>query len=202
MAKNKDTNKSGERIGLLGGSFNPAHHAHLAMSRYALDHLKLDAVWWMVALQNPLKGQHGMAPYADRLAGARAIAAGEPRVTVSDFEQQTGTNYTIDMLRALMGTNPGKQFIWLMGADNMLQMDQWKDWQEIFSLIPIAVLRRPPYSAMVETARAAHTFGRYRLPDQDAALLAGAKLPAWALCDNPEHALSATVIREGTAAGK
>ncbi|MEE8333614.1 MAG: nicotinic acid mononucleotide adenylyltransferase, partial [Alphaproteobacteria bacterium] len=125
----------GRRVGLLGGSFNPAHEGHLHVSRLAIARLGLDAVWWLVSPQNPLKGEDGMAPRATRMAGARR-AARDPRIFVSDIEARTGTRYTADILRLMINAFPRRRFVWLMGADNMVQLPLWRDWRAIPHLVP------------------------------------------------------------------
>jgi nicotinate-nucleotide adenylyltransferase len=133
----------GLRIGLLGGSFNPAHSGHLYVSETALKRLKLDAVWWLVSPGNPLKDQAGMAPFAARLKSARALAGHHPRIHVSGLEQKLGTRYTIDTIMALERRFPEIQFVWLMGSDNLAQFSRWRRWQELARKIPIAVVQRP-----------------------------------------------------------
>ena len=123
----------GARIGLFGGSFNPAHEGHLQISEEALRRLGLDRVWWLVSPQNPLKPVCGMAPLAERMESARRLAAGNRRILVTDLETRLGTTYTADTLRALIRLMPRVRFVWLMGADNLIQVHQWQDWPQIFN---------------------------------------------------------------------
>jgi nicotinate-nucleotide adenylyltransferase len=130
----------GMRIGLLGGSFDPAHDGHLYVSDVALKALKLDYVWWLVSPGNPLKG----APDAleMRLRGAHLVAD-HPRIRVTAIENDLGTRYTIDTVTALQRRFPGIAFVWLMGSDNLLQFSRWRHWRDIAAALPIAVVRRP-----------------------------------------------------------
>lgn len=146
------------RIGLLGGSFNPAHGGHRAISLFAIRALALDELWWLVSPGNPLKEAAGMAPLAARLASAERMARGS-RIRATAIEAQLGTRYTIDTLAVLKAQHPGARFIWLMGADNLLQFDQWRDWRGIARTVPIAVIARPGYS---RAARAASAMGWLR----------------------------------------
>lgn len=185
---------AGQRIGLLGGSFNPAHGGHRHISLAALRRLGLDAVWWLVSPQNPLKPAAGMAPLAERLAGARALAR-HPRIRVAALETLLGTRYTADTLLALKRRFPGVRFVWLMGADNLIQVPHWENWQQIFHAVPVAVLARPTYSLRASSAKAAQRFRRGRLSEQRAAGLASREPPAWAFLHIRLSALSATQIR-------
>lgn len=179
------------RIGLLGGSFNPAHAGHLAMSLYALKRMKLDQAWWLVSPQNPLKPERGMMPLAERLARAREIAR-HPKIIVTDIERELGTRYTADSLRILRARFAGARFVWLMGADNLLQISRWRDWADIFRLMPVAVFRRKGYAA---GGVAAARFARFRHPARFAGRLADAGPPAWLVLDNPLNLLSGTELR-------
>lgn len=133
-------------IGLLGGSFNPAHEGHLQLTQSALKVLKLDAVWWLVAPHNPLKSAASLAPYAKRLRSALTLASGHPRVHVSDIETRLGTKYSVDTVTALQRRFPGARFIWLMGADNLAQLHRWKRWPTLIKRLPVAVFDRAPFS--------------------------------------------------------
>lgn len=130
------------RIGLLGGSFNPAHEGHLYVSEVAMKRLGLDYVWWLVTPRNPLKGRAGLAPLTDRLRQAQGVA-GHPRVVVMDIERTLGTQYSIDTLKALQRRFPLLRFTWLMGSDNLEIFRRWRRWREIASRVPIAVVLRP-----------------------------------------------------------
>lgn len=141
------------RIGLLGGSFNPAHRGHRRISLAAIDALGLDEVWWLVSPGNPLKAEEGMAPYAARLASARRMALRAP-IRVRDFEQRTGTRFTVDTVAALQKRYPHKRFIWLMGEDILPQFHRWKDWRKIVRMVTIAVIPRPGYAGKARAARA------------------------------------------------
>lgn len=183
------------RIGLLGGSFNPAHDGHRAISLHALRRLQLDQVWWLVSPQNPLKPEKGMAPLAARLAGAR-LKAKHPRIFIKDLESTFGTRYTVDTLRQLKRRFPHTKFVWLMGADNLKQVPRWKEWVQIFKLVPVAVFRRPAYAAGRGLGKAAQRFSRSWQPPKAAKHLVEQKLPAWLIFDNRLNGLSATEIRK------
>jgi len=147
-----------KRIGLLGGSFNPAHGGHRAISLFAIRALGLDELWWLVSPGNPLKDPAGMAPLEARLASARRLARGSV-IRPTAIEAKLGTRYTVDTLKSLKRLHPDHKFIWLMGADNLLQFDRWKSWREIARTLPIAVVARPGYS---HAARAAPAMGWLR----------------------------------------
>lgn len=191
---------AGLRIGLLGGSFNPAHAGHLHVSRLALERLKLDQVWWLVSPQNPLKAQRGMAPLADRLAGARRAAA-DPRIRVGALERDLGTRYTVDTLAAIKVRFPGLRFVWLMGADILLELPRWKRWRDVFRAVPIAVFARPSYSLKARSGRAARRFAEARRLASRAPDLAAMTPPAWVFLRIPLHGASASRIRARRAGG-
>ncbi|QIK96684.1 nicotinate-nucleotide adenylyltransferase [Sphingomonas sp. HDW15A] len=146
------------RIGLLGGSFNPAHRGHRRASLAAMRALDLDEVWWLVSPGNPLKPAKGMADYEARLRSAMAIAR-RSTIRVSDFERQAGTRYSVDTVAAILKYYPQHRFIWLMGEDTVAQFHQWKDWRRLASMLPIAVVSRPGYD---DEARAARAMGWLR----------------------------------------
>lgn len=149
--------------GLLGGSFNPAHGAHRAISLFAQAALGLDEVWWLVSPGNPLKPKAGMAPLSARVRSAQAMAARAP-IRVTAIERELGTRYTVDTLRALKRRYPQRRFVWLMGADNLAQFHLWKDWRAIAREMPIAVIARPGYDARAFASPAMAWLRRYRLP--------------------------------------
>lgn len=182
-------------VGLLGGSFNPAHAGHVHISRLALRRLGLDAVWWLVSPQNPLKPARGMASLDERLAGARALLDGEAGITATDLEAQMGTRYSLDTLRALQKRYPDTNFVWIIGADNLSQMHRWRGWREIFRTVPIAVFPRAPYSLGALGSRAARRFKAARLPQSQARRLARCHPPAWVFLRAPLHGESATRLR-------
>ncbi len=188
------------RIGLLGGSFNPAHIGHLHISRQAIERLGLDQVWWLVTPQNPLKPEKGMAPFAERLKGARAIARGG-KFWVAGIEQELGTQYTADTVRALKARFPKYRFVWIMGADNLIDVSSWNDWTAIFEAVPVAVFARPAYSFKALISKAAGRFARRRLNENRADQLVERKPPAWAFLHIPLSTVSATRIRGETRDG-
>jgi len=149
--------------GLLGGSFNPAHGGHRAISLAAMQALGLNEVWWLVSPGNPLKPREGMAPLAARVRSARRQARRAP-IRVTAIERELGTRYTIDTLRVLKRRYPNRRFVWLMGADNLAQMHLWKDWRNIAREMPIAVIARPGYNAKALASPAMTWLRRYRLP--------------------------------------
>ena len=188
---------SGMKIGLLGGSFNPAHEGHLAMSLHALKRLGLDQIWWLVSPQNPLKNKETMMLIALRTATAICLATPHPRLIVTTLETQLGTHYTIDTLRALKRRFPRTSFVWLMGADNLRQMPRWKSWAEIFDLVPVAVFRRPAYPAGHGLGKVALRFGHaWHTPGAARRLSQKPLLPAWVILDNKLNTTSATNIRK------
>ncbi|MGE4221323.1 MAG: nicotinate-nucleotide adenylyltransferase [Alphaproteobacteria bacterium] len=185
----------GLRIGLLGGSFNPAHDGHRHISTIALHRLGLDQVWWLVSPQNPLKSPEDMAPFEERFRSAEQVSR-HPRILVSDIERRLGTSYTIDTMRALTRRFPRHHFVWLMGADNLRQIPFWKDWTWVFRTVPVAVFARPTYSLKALSGKAAWRFRRYRLPERDARKLKRMRPPVWCFLHIRLHPQSATQIRE------
>ncbi len=186
--------RRGLRIGLLGGSFNPAHAGHRHISLLALHQLGLDQIWWLVSPQNPLKPRAGMAPLANRLAAARAIAD-HPRIRATDIEVRLATWYTADTLDRLRRRYPGHRFVWLMGADNMIQLTRWKRWPEVFEAVPVAIFDRSRYHYGALAGCAARRFWRYRVGRQGFKCLADRTPPAWVFVACSPHPASATAIR-------
>ena len=183
-----------KRVGLLGGSFNPAHGGHRRISLFARAALGLDEVWWLVSPGNPLKPRAGMAPLAARLASARTMARGAP-IRATAVERELGTRYTIDTLRALRRRYPKCRFVWLMGSDNLAQFSQWKDWRGIARLMPIAVVARPGYDARAAASPAAAWLGRYRRSAASLKHRAGWSAPALIYLRFDPDPRSATALR-------
>ena len=183
------------KIGLLGGSFNPAHAGHLHISLEALKRLKLDEVWWLVSPQNPLKKASDLEAYHVRLQTAEALAD-HPRIRVCDLEAQHGLLYTIDTIRHLQSRHRDVQFVWLMGADNLAGFHRWRNWREIAARVPIAVLDRAPYGLRALHARFALQYAKARIASAEAAELAASAAPRWAYLTIPRHPLSASYLRK------
>ncbi len=184
----------GLRVGLLGGSFNPAHDGHRHISLLALELLRLDQLWWLISPQNPLKPEAGMAPVAERLAAAESVAR-DPRIWVSDIESELETRHTADTVRVLKRRFPDTKFVWIMGADNLVQIPEWENWTAIFATVPVAIFDRPSYSSKALAGKAARRLDRWRVDESEARGLADRTPPAWTFFHTPLHPASATRIR-------
>jgi nicotinate-nucleotide adenylyltransferase len=185
---------NGMRVGLLGGSFNPPHAAHRAISLFAIKRLQLDRVWWLLTPGNPLKNHDGLHALAERAEAARRTAD-DPRIDISCLEAVIGVSYTADTITHLRRRVSGVHFVWIMGADNLAQFHRWKDWRRIASDVPIAVIDRPPQSFRALAAPAAQALARYRLPENQAARLADQQAPAWVFLTGMKSSLSSTGLR-------
>lgn len=184
----------GMTIGLLGGSFDPAHEGHAHITREALKRFGLDRVWWLVSPGNPLKARQP-APMAERLVRARSLLRGHPRIVVTDIEARLGTRYTAETLEKLLAIYPGVRFVWLMGADNLVQFDRWQRWEAIMHMVPVGVFARPGSRLMAQGSRAAEEYARARLPAEASARLAWMAPPAWCFLDVPMIDISSSAIR-------
>ena len=182
------------RIGLLGGSFNPPHLAHRAISLFAIKRLKLDRVWWLVTPGNPLK-EHGALHDLDERTDAARQMADDPRIDVSCLESVIGTRYTVDTITYLRRRTCGLHLVWIMGADNLAQFHRWQNWRRIASEVPIAVIDRPPQSFRALAAPAAQALARYRVPENQAGRLADQPAPAWVFLTGLKLSLSSTRLR-------
>ncbi|NDV98599.1 nicotinate-nucleotide adenylyltransferase [Salipiger sp. PrR002] len=190
--------RAGQRIGLLGGSFDPPHEGHVRITLEALKRFRLDRIIWLVSPGNPLKVQ-GPAPLEARIAAARALIQ-HPRVMVSGFEALAGTRHTARTLALLQARHPGVRFTWLMGADNLAQLHRWEDWREIMRRVPVGVLARPGSRLAARESVAATVFRHARLPSRAAAVLPLASPPRWCFVNLPMSDLSSTAIRARTRA--
>ena len=186
---------TGQRIGLLGGSFNPPHDAHVLISEIALKRLELDRLWWLVTPGNPLKSANALAPLEDRVAACRALAR-DPRIVVTTFEKELATAFTAATLDFLRTRHPRSHFVWIMGADCLAQFHRWQQWRHIFETMPIAVVDRPAWRLKAASSPAAKTFGGSRLPESQAAALPTARAPAWSLITGPLSPISSTALRQ------
>lgn len=183
----------GQSVGLLGGSFDPAHEGHAHITREALKRFGLDHVWWLVSPGNPLKAR-GPAPLAKRVAKARAVMD-HPRVHVTDIEARLGTRYTAETLRRLLARYPDVRFVWLMGADNLAQLHQWQDWREIMEMVPVGVLARPGDRISARRSVAAQHYDAARLSGAASQLLATRSAPCWCYINLPLSSASSSAIR-------
>jgi nicotinate-nucleotide adenylyltransferase len=179
-------------IGLLGGSFDPAHEGHALITREALKRMGLDQVWWLVTPGNPLKARQP-APLADRMARARVVLRGHPRVKVTALEQALGTRITADTLDRLQAIYPGVRFVWLMGADNLVQFHRWHRWRDILRAVPVGVLARPGSGVAARLSVAAQAFRVHRVQRGEG--LGQQKPPAWVFVNMPMNDASSSEIR-------
>ncbi|OUS12224.1 nicotinic acid mononucleotide adenylyltransferase [Rhodospirillales bacterium 47_12_T64] len=191
----------GSKIGLLGGSFNPAHRAHYQISVDALKRLNLDEVWWLVSPQNPLKDTRDMAPLSERVSSGLALQK-HPKIRITTIESLLDSVYTADTLAKLVSRFPKVNFVWLMGADNLSQISRWRDWQNIFTSVTVAVFARPGYSLQASASKAAQRFRHSRVPEQKSRVLLHSPAPAWTLIHGQQSKLSSTGIRNGHKLGK
>jgi nicotinate-nucleotide adenylyltransferase len=185
----------GQRIGLFGGSFNPAHRGHYMVALYALKTLRLDWVWWLVSPQNPLKSTAETGEYGSRLAYTRRVAR-HPRFVVTDIEQQIGSRTTIGTLTALKPALARGRFVWIMGADSFADLHRWHDWTDIAAALPLAVLARPGFAIRALSGPAALRYGARRISAAEAESLPGASPPAWCFIAMPLRKESSTAIRQ------
>jgi nicotinate-nucleotide adenylyltransferase len=181
------------RIGLLGGSFNPAHAGHRHIASLARKRLRLDQVWLLVSPGNPLKPRAGMASMQDRMAGARVLGDGR-RVLATGIEAALNTRFTVDTMRLLLRRFPRAAFVWILGADILEQLPRWRRWMDIVRLMSFAVLPRPTYNHRALAGQAARRLRPIRRRDREAALLPGLA-PGWVFLPAPQNALSATALR-------
>ena len=185
--------KAGRRIGLLGGSFDPAHAGHVHITKEALKRFGLDEVWWLVTPGNPLK-QRQPAPLLRRLENARELMS-HPKVRVTDLEARLGTRFTAETIAALQAHYPGVRFVWLMGADNLAQFHRWERWQWIAENVALGILARPGQRISARLSIAAARYERSRIRGRASRQLSGAKAPAWCFVNLPMMDISSTAIR-------
>ncbi len=181
-------------VGLLGGSFNPAHAGHRHIAEEALHRIGVDEVWWLVSPQNPLKDSADMAPFGERFTSAENLAR-HPSMRATGIEGFLGTTYTAQTLDRLTEIYPRARFVWIMGADNLIQIPKWKDWLQIFHRVPVAVFARPTYSLKAVAGAAAVRFGGCRVRECDSRRLPYLEPPAWVFLHTKLHPESATAIR-------
>ena len=179
-------------VGLLGGSFDPAHDGHVHITREALRRIGLDRVWWLVSPGNPLKSRQP-APIAVRMERARAMLGDDPRVVVTDLEARLGTRATVDTITKLQALYPGVRFVWLMGADNLVQFHRWARWRDILARVPVAVMARPGAGLAARLSVTARTYRAHQVAQPERLL--GRALPAWCFVNMPLNATSSSVIR-------
>lgn len=184
----------GMRIGLFGGSFNPAHEGHRLVALQCLRRLALDRVWILVSPGNPLKDHSELAPLADRVTAARRLMD-HPRIDVTAFEAARDFRYTYETLDYLVAAEPSVSFVWIMGADSLLTFDRWERWEEIARMMPMAVYARPGATFRATRSKAALALEEFRLPEDQAAILAGSRPPAWVYLRGIMSSQSSTAIR-------
>ena len=184
----------GMRVGLLGGSFNPPHGGHALITRLALRRLRLDRVWWLVTPGNPLKSQAELAALQARVEAARRLVAG-PRVSVTDVEARIGARFTYETLAWIRRRAPSVHFVWIMGADNLIQFHRWRHWRAIADLMPIVVVDRPGSTLSAISSRAGAALRPWRAPERDAARFSTMKPPAFLFLHGPRSRLSSTALR-------
>ena len=185
---------AGQRIGLYGGSFNPAHDGHRHVSLIALGRLQLDVVWWLVTPGNPLKDTHALPPLAERMAAAARIAR-HPRLVITGVEAELATCYSADLVGQLTMRLADRRFVWIMGADNLATFHHWRHWREMTCLVPIAVVDRPGWRLKALASPAAHWMASRRLVEEAASLLPNRKPPAWVILSTRLSERSSTALR-------
>jgi nicotinate-nucleotide adenylyltransferase len=184
----------GQRIGILGGTFNPPHAGHVQITKTALHRLRLDRVWWVVTPGNPLKSNGNLPSLEARMAACRQLLA-TPKVAITGFEADLGTPYTAATLDFLRRRYPGVHFVWIMGADNLASFHRWQRWRDIAAHVPIAVVDRPGWHLAAMASPAARSLARSFVPERESAKLPLRKVPAWTMLGGPLSPLSSTALR-------
>ena len=188
--------EKGTAVGLFGGSFNPPHAGHELVAEIALRRLALDQLWWIVTPGNPLKSIRELTPLAERLSLSEAMAR-NPRIKVTAFEAAHHLRYTADTLALVRARNPGVDFVWVMGADNLRDFHRWQRWRQIVMTFPIAVVDRPGATLSFLSSVVAKTFDYARVDEADTPRLSHMKAPAWTFIHGPRSLLSSSAIRAG-----
>jgi nicotinate-nucleotide adenylyltransferase len=188
--------RSGLKVGLFGGSFNPPHEGHVLVAETALRRLRLDRIWWLVTPGNPLKDVAGLPSQEERMAMCRAMIGANPRIIVTGFETEIGTRYTAETIAYLRARQTGAKFVWLMGADNLAGFHRWQDWRGIMNALPVAVIDRPGNTLRAMASPAARAFAPNRMDESDARLLADAAAPAWMFLHGRRSAESSSRLRD------
>ncbi len=185
--------EAGMKVGLFGGSFNPAHQGHKHVADTARMRLGLDRIVWLVSPQNPLKSRKDTAPLQERIAQMRPFIG--PNDVISDFETQIRATYTLDTIRALKTRYPGVHFVWIMGGDSLASFHRWRGWVQIMHMVPIAVVSRPGTLMNARFSPAAKRFAPFRQPERSGHILPLTPAPAWSYLKGPLHGHSSTAIR-------
>ncbi|MEO7223459.1 MAG: nicotinate-nucleotide adenylyltransferase [Devosia sp.] len=185
----------GMRIGLFGGSFNPAHDGHRLVVLECLKRLRLDVIWVLVSPGNPLKNRHELAPISGRIEQTKALLAHQ-NVVVTAFEAERGFTYSYQTVEYLKSALPGVNFVWIMGADSLQNFDHWERWEEIANMVPMAIYARPGSTFRATRSKAAVALSRYRIPEDAAETLAGRDPPAWVYLRGVMSPQSSSAIRK------
>ena len=136
------------RVGLFFGSFNPIHVGHLMLAQYMVNFADVDEVWLVVSPQNPFKQDVELADTQHRLNMARLAVGDNEKIKISEVELSLPKpSYTIDTLRALEKEYPESEFSIIMGADNLIGLNRWKEAETLLSRYRIIVYPRPGYEA-------------------------------------------------------
>lgn len=184
----------GQRIGVMGGTFNPPHAGHAMIAEAALRRLGLDRLWWLVTPGNPLKQNNGLPPLETRMDMCRRLAR-HPRMVVTGFERELGTRYTAATLRFLVERHPRVRWVWVMGADNLASFHYWQRWRDIAATMPVAVVDRPGYRLRALASPGARAFWRSQIQERRAGGIWRCRTPAWVFLTNRLSALSSTELR-------
>lgn len=185
---------AGQRVGIMGGTFNPPHEGHRLAAEAAMKRLGLDQLWWLITPGNPLKSLNGLSSQNGRMSLVRPFVRG-PKMKITGFERELGTRYTAATLAFLKRRHPGVRFVWIMGADNLASFDRWQHWRRIAEIMPFAVVDRPGWRFAGLSSPAAQALSRSRLPESEALSLADRKPPAWMLLTIRLSDLSSTALR-------
>ena len=184
----------GLTIGLLGGSFDPPHEGHVHITKLALKIFNLSKIWWLVCPENPIKSVTPSDLNSRFLASKKIMK--HPSVVITDLERKFKTKYTFQTLIKLKKLYPSTKFVWLMGADNLINFHHWKNCDWIMKNIPVGVLARPEEQVKAGLSRTAIKFGNYRLPKEKSIILSNYIPPVWTLSTGPMRNISSTEIRK------
>ena len=184
----------GSKIGLFGGSFNPAHEWHFQVSNNALKELNLDKIIWLVSSQNPLKDSKDLMKFEERFASAQKQAKSE-YFFVSDFEKKNNIKYSVETVSKVKNIYPETKFVWIMGSDCAAEISQWKEWETFLNLIPIAIYPRPSFKISSKKLDIIKEKAK-KIEEGDQLTFINAIPPAITFIPGPMSDISSTQIRE------